>query len=93
MCVCVCVCVCMRACVRAHVFVCLRVHVCICACVCVCVCVCICACVLTLVNPSKMIWASSFRLGCGVRFCPSIKNNPFPLGTNGTIVICHYAPG
>ena len=43
--------------------------------------------------PFQMIWASTFRLGCGVRYCSSIKNNPFPNNNNGTIVICHYGPG
>ena len=76
-CGCVDVCACVWMCV--HVCACVHVHVIVGICY---------SCVLL-----QMVWASTFKLGCGVRFCPSIKNNPFQTSTSGTIAVCHYGPG
>ncbi|GFN97513.1 cysteine-rich venom protein [Plakobranchus ocellatus] len=39
---------------------------------------------------TQLVWAHSFALGCGVKYCNNLKNAPrIPKGYN---VVCHYGP-
>ncbi|KAI8790525.1 glioma pathogenesis-related protein 1 [Biomphalaria glabrata] len=40
---------------------------------------------------TQVVWAESYALGCGVKYCPVLKGTNFPRG--GYNVVCHYGPG
>ncbi|XP_076448950.1 GLIPR1-like protein 1 [Babylonia areolata] len=39
---------------------------------------------------TQLVWARSYAVGCGVRYCPVLRNTFFP---RGFIVSCNYGPG
>ncbi|KAH9503471.1 GLIPR1-like protein 1 [Bulinus truncatus] len=39
---------------------------------------------------TQVVWASSYALGCGVKYCPVLQKVSFGQGYN---VVCHYGPG
>ncbi|KAH0616692.1 hypothetical protein JD844_028013 [Phrynosoma platyrhinos] len=37
-----------------------------------------------------MVWATSYKIGCAVHFCPAVKKFKYP---NAALFICNYGPG
>ncbi|XP_046544130.1 GLIPR1-like protein 1 [Haliotis rubra] len=38
---------------------------------------------------TQVIWATSYKIGCGIKFCSTIQGSTI---TNGYVVICNYLP-
>ncbi|XP_042326502.1 glioma pathogenesis-related protein 1 [Sceloporus undulatus] len=39
---------------------------------------------------TQMVWATSYKIGCAVHFCPAVKYFNYP---NAALFICNYGPG
>ncbi|XP_046352475.1 GLIPR1-like protein 1 [Haliotis rufescens] len=46
-------------------------------------------CSATCGHYTQVIWASSYKIGCGIKFCSTIEGSTI---TNGYVVICNYLP-
>ena len=38
----------------------------------------------------QVVWDTSYRLGCGAKYCASVTSSS---STSGHIVVCQYGPG